>query len=53
MFHTSIFFGQDTGITELDVMTQVYALLHHDWFLWMLKLDVWVVLFGPGLQWNT
>jgi hypothetical protein len=44
VFHTSGFLGQDHDVMKLDVVTQVYAVLSHGWFLQMMQPDVLVVL---------
>jgi hypothetical protein len=44
MFHASEFLSQDNGVTEMNVLTQVYAMYGYGWFLLMIKLDVPVVI---------
>jgi len=43
-FHTSRFPGQDTGVMKVDVVVQVYAVLSHGWFHWLIQPDVPVEL---------
>jgi hypothetical protein len=58
--HTSKFFGQDTGVIELDVVTQVYAVVGHSSFLHMIKLNMLMDkvecadgALGSRSQWNA
>jgi len=43
------FLGHDTGVTKLDAVTEIYAVLSYGWFLRLIKPDVQMVLFGLGL----
>jgi hypothetical protein len=44
VFHTPTFLSQVTGVVNLDVMTQIYAVFGHG----MMQPDVLVVLSLPG-----
>jgi hypothetical protein len=35
---------------KLDAMTHVHTVLSHGWFLWVIKPDVSMLLFDPGLN---
>jgi hypothetical protein len=49
-FHMSGFLDQDTGIIKLDAVTQDNVVLCHGSLIWIVKLDVSMVLLGPGLD---
>jgi hypothetical protein len=42
--------GQDTDVLKLDVVVQVYDVYDNSQFLWMIKIDMLMVLHGPGLS---
>jgi hypothetical protein len=50
VFHASGFRVQDPGVLKLVTVTQVNAVLGHDWCVKMIQPDVSEVLLDPGLS---